>query len=214
MKITPKNWKDFQHYSDRRPSWIKLHRDLLDNFEFHRLHVASRALAPMLWLLASESETGEIDADPVKLAFRLRMAEKDVTSALNPLIDGGFFLVVQDASNPLAEPGQSACLEKRREEREGASAPPASKAPSDARGHRLPEDFLLTPERREIAVRERLDPERTFRAFTNHWHASSGANARKRNWDRAWDNWCLRERKPTTAEKPANGIQTFRLPGA
>jgi hypothetical protein len=71
--IVPRNWKAFQHYTDRRPSWVKLHRDLLDNFEFHRLPVASRALAPMLWLIASEADTGEIDADPEKLAFRLRM---------------------------------------------------------------------------------------------------------------------------------------------
>jgi hypothetical protein len=54
MLIVPNNWAELQHYKDRSPPWIKLHKKLLDNFEFQSLPVASRALAPMLWLLASE----------------------------------------------------------------------------------------------------------------------------------------------------------------
>jgi hypothetical protein len=103
MQITPKNWRDFQHYKDRNPPWIRLHKTLLDNFEFQRLPVASRALAPMLWLLASDSLTGSIDADPQKLAFRLRMSEAELIEALKPLIDNGFFSADEDASGALAE---------------------------------------------------------------------------------------------------------------
>ena len=54
MKITPRNWARFQHYNTRRPPWIKLHRGLLDDYQFHTLPLASKALAPLLWLLASE----------------------------------------------------------------------------------------------------------------------------------------------------------------
>jgi hypothetical protein len=86
VKIQPKDWAEFQHYKDRNPTWIKLHRTLLDNFEFHRLPLASRALAPMLWLLASEDKEGVIDADPESLAFRLRCSIKEVETALSPLI--------------------------------------------------------------------------------------------------------------------------------
>lgn len=120
MKIIPKSWADFQHYKDRAPPWIKLHKSLLDNFEFQCLPVASRALAPMLWLLASEQETGEIDATPKKLAFRLRMTEREVADALKPLIDNGFFSVTQDDSDALAECKRDAMpeTEKRREEKE------------------------------------------------------------------------------------------------
>ena len=63
MKLTPRNWDDFQHYKERRPVWIKLHKNLLDDYEFHCLPVASKALAPLLWLLASEYSDGTID-DP------------------------------------------------------------------------------------------------------------------------------------------------------
>lgn len=103
MLIVPNNWSELQHYKDRSPPWIKLHKKLLDNYEFQSLPVASRALAPMLWLLASEHEKGYIDAAPEKLAFRLRMTETAARDALKPLMDKAFFAVVHDASKPLAE---------------------------------------------------------------------------------------------------------------
>jgi hypothetical protein len=72
----------------------------------------------MLWLLAAESKdtkTGEIDASPDRLAFRLRMSEQEVRDALKPLIDNGFFFVVQDASSVLAEHKQVAVPETETE---------------------------------------------------------------------------------------------------
>lgn len=103
MNIVPKNWRDFQHYKDRNPPWIRLHKSLLDNYDFQCLPVASRALAPMLWLLASDSLDGKIDATPKRLAFRLRMTEREVIDALKPLIDNVFFMPEQNASELLAE---------------------------------------------------------------------------------------------------------------
>ena len=82
MKLIPKNWDAFQHYKHRSPPWIKLHRNLLDDMHFQRLPVASKALAPMLWLLASESNDGVIHRSPEEIAFRLRMTEKDVINAI------------------------------------------------------------------------------------------------------------------------------------
>ena len=114
MGITPKNWNEFQHYKDRSPAWIKLHRGLLDNFDFHRLPVASRALAPMLWLLASEYEDGHITASIDELAFRFRVSPAELRSALKPLIDSGFFL----DSAPLADCKRDAIPEKEGETQE------------------------------------------------------------------------------------------------
>ena len=114
--IRPKNWNDFQHYKDRSPIWIKLHKKLLDDFEFQTLPVASRALAPMLWLLASEYDGGEIPADTRKLAFRLRMSLEELSLAFEPLLRRGFFEIIgndnEDASSTLAEPAQVAIPEK------------------------------------------------------------------------------------------------------
>lgn len=134
--IAPKNWESFQHYKDRSPPWIKLHKKLLDDYEFQCLPVASRALAPMLWLIASEHENGWIDAAPEKLAFRLRISGKEVESALTPLIERAFFEVVHDASATVADRKRDAMPEKRREETETEK--------KRACATRLPEGFAVS----------------------------------------------------------------------
>jgi hypothetical protein len=113
VSLTPKNWKEFQHYTDRKPAWIKLHRALLDDYQFACLPVASRALAPCLWLLASEYEGGEITASLEEIAFRLRMTPDELADALHPLVKAKFFIV---ASGALADCHQSACLERETQE--------------------------------------------------------------------------------------------------
>ena len=130
MIVTPKNWREFQHYKDRNPPWIRLHKSLLDNFEFQCLPVASRALAPMLWLIASDSPDGKFDASPKRLAFRLRMSEQDVIDAINPLIHNGFFSVEQDASNVLASCLRDAVPETETETETETEMQPASPSPS------------------------------------------------------------------------------------
>lgn len=113
--LRAKNWARFQHYRGRRPPWIKLHRELLDNFEFSRLPVASKALAPCLWLLASEYDDGAIPADANAIAFRLHMTSREFLDALSPLLDYGFFSVDDDASKALAECKQHAMPESESE---------------------------------------------------------------------------------------------------
>lgn len=88
--LRAKKWAEFQHYKHRNPPWIRLYRKLLDDCDFHSLPVASRALAPMLWLLASESD-GIISLEPKQLSFRLRGDFRDLIEALKPLIEKGFF---------------------------------------------------------------------------------------------------------------------------
>jgi hypothetical protein len=77
-----------------------------------RLPLASKALAPLLWLLASESKTGEFDASIEELCFRLHMTEAEVIAGLNPLIEKGFFT---GASNVLADCNQLAIPETETE---------------------------------------------------------------------------------------------------
>lgn len=113
MPLYVKNWRRFQHYKERRPPWIKLHRELLDDFEFLRLPLASQALAPRLWLLASESEDGAISHDPEKLAFRLHCTQAESIEAVRSMISGGFLECSPDASTALAE-----CLRRAMPERE------------------------------------------------------------------------------------------------
>ena len=81
-----KSWSEFQHYKDRKPPWIKLHRSLLDSWEYASLSPMSAKLLPLVWLLASEEE-GCIDVDVHNIAFRFRMTEKEVKPAVDELVD-------------------------------------------------------------------------------------------------------------------------------
>lgn len=103
-----KKWEEFQHYKDRSPPWLKLHRSLLDDYAFQMLPIASKALAPMVWLLASDSKDGSFCIDIDFLCFRLRWPEKDIKDGLKPLIEKGF---IEVDSESLAECLQGACLE-------------------------------------------------------------------------------------------------------
>lgn len=115
-RITVRNWSRFQHYKQRRPPWIKLHRELLDDYEYSRLPLASRALAPCLWLLASEADDGSFPDDIPLLTFRLRCTEAELLAALKPLIESGFLSCSHDASVLLASRKQETHPEKRRVE--------------------------------------------------------------------------------------------------
>lgn len=137
MKLTPKDWAEFQHYRDRAPTWIKLHKKLLDDFDFQRLPVASKALAPMLWLLASEYDDGTITATMEEIAFRLRMSEADLDVALKPLLVKPFFYLEHIAIVLIAKTERGASPEKEGEreeegERETSSEPAAPVADQHA----------------------------------------------------------------------------------
>jgi hypothetical protein len=117
--MRPKNWAEFQHYRNRRPPWIKLHRAILDDFDFCCLPLASKALAPLLWLLAADETDGTLPADAERIAHRLRWTVQDVSAGLKPLIEKGFMIL---ASGVLAECKQVASAETEGEtetEREG-----------------------------------------------------------------------------------------------
>ena len=122
MQIKPKNWATFQHYKERCPPWVKLHRDLLNDREFMCLPIASKAIAPLMWLLASESKDGSFDGSQDELMFRLHISLKEYNEGVKPLITKGFFVV---DSTMLADGKQDAIPEtetetetKREKERE------------------------------------------------------------------------------------------------
>lgn len=85
MKI--RNWGKFQHFKDRRPPWIKLHRDILDQRDIMMISACSFRLLTCLWLLASEDESMEGNLPSIPdISFRLRMPEKEITQCLKELM--------------------------------------------------------------------------------------------------------------------------------
>lgn len=104
MRLIPKDWRDFQHYKDRNPPWIRLHKSLLDNKEFNALPPIACKVLVLLWLVASDTTDGAFDDDVEALAFRLRLPAKDVAQALKALLAAGFLLTI-DGAAPEEEAG-------------------------------------------------------------------------------------------------------------
>lgn len=98
MIYTIRNWREFQHYKDRNPPWIKLHYALLSSQDWVMLNDASRVLAVACMLLASRSD-GQIDGSEAGLAYLQRVAYLNKKPELKPLIDCGF---LECASNLLS----------------------------------------------------------------------------------------------------------------
>lgn len=110
--IEVKNFERFQHYKDRKPPWIKLYNDLLDDYEFGCLPDASKWLAVGLWLLASR-HSNRVANDPEWIA---RMIHASQPVNIEPLVSAGFVRVLPDASNALADRKQDAMTETEVEE--------------------------------------------------------------------------------------------------
>jgi len=107
MKI--KNWTKFQHFKDRRPPWVKLYRDILDDLEWHELDPLAAKVLVMLWLIASENN-GRIP-DNKTLAFRLRLTEvktKEIIIKLSHWLE-------QDDMTMISEQYQSDSTERETE---------------------------------------------------------------------------------------------------
>jgi len=107
MKI--KNWSKFQHFKDRKPPWVKLYRDVLDDMEWYELDPLACKVLVMCWLIASEDE-GRLPTSK-NLAFRLRMTEKQTIDCLNKLSHW----LEQDDINVISQQYQSDSLETERE---------------------------------------------------------------------------------------------------
>lgn len=107
MKI--KNWEKFQHFKDRRPPWIKLYRDILDDIEWHNLSGDAAKSLVMLWLIASE-DSGTIPAIK-QIAFRLRITEQKANALLSTLSHW----LRQDDISAISEGYQSDAPETERE---------------------------------------------------------------------------------------------------
>ena len=98
-----KNWREYQHYKDRCPSWIKLHTKLLDDHEIRNLSDALKGQLFSIWLLASRLSTdpsidAEVPNDPAYLSALT--GSKINRRSLDTLIGIGFLV-------PMTEPQTS-----------------------------------------------------------------------------------------------------------
>lgn len=125
-------WEQFQHYKDRDPIWIKLHRTVLDSYEFGRLQDASKAHLMLIWLLAGRLGN-RIPNDPAWIGRRISATS---TVDLQPLYDGGFIEDTEDVeriasvSVPSGYPrGEERRGEENRGEKSRGDAPATAAEP-------------------------------------------------------------------------------------
>lgn len=182
MILQPKNWDRFQHYKDRCPPWIKLHRDILNNRDFARLPLASKALAPLLWLLASEAKDGCFEACTEELEFRLHLKPKDIEEGLKSLIDKGFFIV---ASGVLADSKQVA-IPEREGETEKEREKETEAEPARRRRQQLPPDFYPNETGINAAGQKGINVAIELEKFRNYHQGKGSVMA---DWQAAWRTW-------------------------
>jgi hypothetical protein len=188
-----KNWAKFQHFKDRRPPWVKLYRDLLDDIEWHELDAQAAKVLVMLWLIASEDD-GNIP-DTKKLAFRLRTTENKTSELLSKLSHW----LNQDDIAPISEGHQSDAPETEEERETEKRQKPARKCP---------ESFVLTSEMREWAAKEApgVDVDREFAKLRDHTFATA-----KTDWPATWRNW-IREAFDRVKARPG-ALKSVTVPG-
>ncbi len=96
------NWAKMQHYKDRSPPWIKLHRELLTSETWVSSSNDDRVLAIAIMMLAADTDN-LIPANP---RYIQRRAYLDVTPDLSGLIALNFIEIIEendDASKTLAD---------------------------------------------------------------------------------------------------------------
>ena len=161
-----------------------------------RLPIASKALAPMLWLLASESKDGVFDGSLDELVFRLHISELEYQQGLKPLIDNNFFTIV---TGVLAECKQVAIPET---ETEGETE--TKKRQKALRGSRLANDWVLPNDWEYWANKERpdLNAAQVADQFKDFWCSKAGKDAVKLDWLATWRNWVRNQKtaKPNPAD--------------
>ena len=190
-----KNWTRFQHFRDRKPPWIKLYRDLLDDREWHNLDPKAAKMLVMLWLLASEND-GELPDDET-IAFRLRLSVQQVKHdilRLSQWLEQGDISVISKRyqDDPLETETE------RETEREATAISKPKKI-----GHRIPDDWEPSEELLAFMKAERsdLNPSHTILRFVNYWQSVPGSKGLKLDWDKTFKTWVLNEKSTRVPSK-------------
>jgi len=172
-----KNWEKFQHYKNRRPPWIRIYRDLLNDPNFEELPGELVKTLVKLWLAASEFSTDGTLPDLNRLALTTHIASKLLAEQLRQLNHW----VEYDASDVLAPCKQLATPETETEGESyltvDASAPVAHREnPGSGDLGSSPSKLLsLTPGTTGGSNRKKAITKARYAKGTPTWDAYSGA---------------------------------------
>ena len=159
-----------------------------------RLPIASKAIAPMLWLLASESKDGVFDGSLDELVFRLHITPKEYQDGVKPLIDNDFFILV---SGVLAERKQVAIPET---ETEGEGETEKETDTPEGVSIEVWDSFVKQRKARKAQITERVMKSIREQAKIAGWTLDNALNEIVvRNWQTFKSDWVAV--KPNPADR-------------
>jgi len=156
-----RNLEKYQHYKDRRPTWVKLYQDVLEDLAFTRLQDASKAHAMLLILIASRYDN-KFPNDAQWLARAVHATEPVDVEAL---LSAGW-LETWDASKVASKGVQKrkrSAMPKRTEKRDSRRG--AKRTPKEV------QEATDTPPLPAVAGESPADAEPTFK----NWPADYGS---------------------------------------
>ncbi len=117
--LSVSNWARFQHYKNRDPTWLKLYRALLTDYQWSQLDDASKGHLIGLWLMAAKLGN-RIPADPEWLGNQIGATQ---VVSLDALVAGGWleWCEPEHASKSLAPCKQPASDVLAGDPKEGAN---------------------------------------------------------------------------------------------
>lgn len=191
-------------------SWFRMHAEALDDPKVQRLSGDLFKLFINTLCLACKYDGVLPSVEDCSFAFRLPLHETKSAfhdlEKVGLLVTDGETFQVKNWKKRQFKSDTSTIRVKRYRERyrnvtetapdtEQNRADTESKKVSKSRGTRLSLD-ALPAEWKLFCIAERpdLDPEETFRIFTDHWRALPGQRGCKLDWEGTWRNWVRREK--------------------
>lgn len=92
--LSIKNWRRFQHYRDRRPDWVKLYIDLLDDADFTQLSKNAQLVYFKVILVAAKKDNA-FPNNPGWIGLEISLPASLVKRAIGELTAAGFLIASQ-----------------------------------------------------------------------------------------------------------------------
>jgi len=189
--LTIPNWSKYQSYRDRRPPWIRFHKTMIDNYEFQMMSAESRALLPMLWLLACENPdptSGVIDQEVEVIAFRLRSDEKIIRKSIVELEKCGFIDCAGIVTDSYKDSTKPVTTETETE----------AEAETEAEGNKPKRKRFVKPSLKDVfnyMIEKGLHQLSEAEKFIDYYESNGwkvGGKGAMKNWQAAVRNWVKR----------------------
>ena len=207
--------------------WFRLHDEILDDPKVQKLTPADFKGWINLLCLASRNDGKLPPVDDI--AFALRETPDAVSTLLERLLsaglidkrsggaDGSHYAPHKWDERQYKSDTSTARVKRFRERSKTATeTPPETETETDTkdkslvpaqRANRLPRDFEVPGDWVAWAMADRGwsrgDTEAEAASFIDYWHAKSGRDATKLDWQATWRNWCRNSRRQAQRLRPA-----------